>query len=197
MAKSTLKSTVKEKQEEVERLSAEVAAKVASWPNSIPTGPRRRVQLEAKKREDRRVEKASVEPEQYCSNQQAQKEKEEERAKAKEQQAKRQQRALPVVEPALPLGTPARQIREQSSEGSAYDTPRTFRQRCRKRLQDQKRQMSQNRAANIAAKAQAAAKVTPTPAPTPPAVTVNSDPPPRWNTENGTTQRESQGADRR
>ena len=79
-----------------------------------------------------------------------------------------------MVKAALPLGTPPRQIREESSEGSAFDTPRTFRQRCRGRLQDQTRQMNQNRAANIAAKAQAAAAVNPTPAAKPSTVAVSS-----------------------
>ena len=91
------------------------------------------------------MREASSETVEFCSNQQAQKEKEEERRREKPEpkpklqkqpQQKRQylapvsqQQTPQMVEPALPLGTPARQKMEESSAGSAYDTPRTFKQR--------------------------------------------------------------------
>ena len=126
----------------------------------------------AKQGDDRSIEKVSVETEEYCRNQQAHNEKEEERERVQEPQSRRHQQAPQVVKPALPLGTPPRRMREESSDGSAYDTPATFRQRCRRRLQDQKRQMNQNSVANAAAKAQAtgAVNLTTTAKPLTPAV---------------------------
>ena len=88
LAKEMLKSILKTKQQEVERLSTEVAKKVATWPNNLPTGPPRLPESAAKKSENRSINKVSVETEKYSGNQQAQREKEEERERVKEQQSK-------------------------------------------------------------------------------------------------------------
>ena len=69
---------------------------------------------------------------------------------------------------------------EESSKESAYDTLRTVRQRCRRRLQDQKRQMNQNREANLVvktAKAQGATERKPTPVAKPLSAAVSRDGP--------------------
>lgn len=99
------------------------------------------------------------------------------------------QQASQVVEPALPLGTPPRQKRAERSEGSAYDTTRTFRQRWRRRLQDQKKQINQNRDGNMAAKVQAVDAGNQAPAAKlPGAVASGSAPPPaEQNGQDGPT----------
>ena len=133
LVKGVLAKAPVEKREEMEGLSTEVAKKIVTWPNNIPTGPRKALGNDVMTSGGRSVKDASVETEWYCGNQLAQKEMQE----AQKQQ--QQQQAAQVVQPALPLGTPPRQKDEESSEESAYDTSRTFRQRCRRRLQDQKR----------------------------------------------------------
>ena len=107
------------------------------------------------KRRSPKLTASLAETETYCRNQQAQKDK----MKTKRQQSRTLQQVEDVmpIEPALPLVTPPRQGQEHehSSDGSAYDTSRTFKQRCRQRLRAQKKRMKQNMVANAARKSEA------------------------------------------
>ena len=91
LAMEVVKNALREKQEEVERLRTEVGKKNTTWPNNIPTRPRRKTGHAVRKSEGISVKEASVETVEYCSNQQAPKEKEEERRKKERVEPKAKQ----------------------------------------------------------------------------------------------------------
>lgn len=151
-----LKKSIAVKQEENKRLEGAIALRGhnnASWPNSWPNNilvANRKVGTEettnpAEKKSQEKKPASMASSEDFCPNQEAQRQKEEEKRLKRRCSVTAAPHQCQEVEPALPLGTPPRRIIEESTDGSAYDSPNTYKERTyRRRLEEKKKRMQMN-----------------------------------------------------